>query len=117
MQQLPKNGVEKQEGREDRESTTSLAQTGTENNAATCLSRLVRILGAGFTVVGGQGLPVRVNECNGDVTPIGFLSAVAKTHRMQRAPDTPHSKYPHVYPIVRIDTPIDQTNPRKRLRW
>ena len=30
---------------------------------------------------------------------------------MERAPDTPHSKHPHVYPIVRIDTPIDQTDP------
>jgi hypothetical protein len=30
---------------------------------------------------------------------------------MERAPDTPHSKYPHVYPIVRIDTPIYQTDP------
>jgi hypothetical protein len=30
---------------------------------------------------------------------------------MKRAPDTPHSKYPHVYPIVRIDTPIGQSDP------
>jgi hypothetical protein len=30
---------------------------------------------------------------------------------MERAPDTPHSKYPHVYPIVRIDTPIYQADP------
>jgi hypothetical protein len=30
---------------------------------------------------------------------------------MKRAPDAPHSKHPHVYPIVRIDTPIDQANP------
>src|SRR5258708_1066480 len=34
---------------------------------------------------------------------------------MERAPDTPHSKYPHVYPIVRIDTPIDQTDPTSRI--
>jgi hypothetical protein len=34
---------------------------------------------------------------------------------MQRAPDRPHSKYPHVYPIVRIDTPIDQTDPRQKI--
>jgi hypothetical protein len=34
---------------------------------------------------------------------------------MERAPDTPHSKYPHVYPIVRIDTPIDQTAPTSRI--
>jgi hypothetical protein len=34
---------------------------------------------------------------------------------MERAPDTPHSKYPHVYPIVRIDTPIDQTDPTQRI--
>jgi hypothetical protein len=34
---------------------------------------------------------------------------------MERAPDTPHSKYPHVYPIVRIDTPIDQTDPAKKV--
>ena len=30
---------------------------------------------------------------------------------MERAPDRPHFKYPHVYPIVRIDTPIDQSRP------
>jgi hypothetical protein len=34
---------------------------------------------------------------------------------MQRAPDRPHSKYPHVYPIVRIDTPIDQSNAKDRI--
>jgi hypothetical protein len=34
---------------------------------------------------------------------------------MERAPDTPHSKYPHVYPIVRIDTPIDQTDPTQKI--
>ena len=34
---------------------------------------------------------------------------------MQRAPDTPHSKYPHVYPIVRIDIPIDQIDPTSRI--
>ena len=30
---------------------------------------------------------------------------------MVRAPDRPHSKYPHVYPIVRIDTPVDLSHP------
>lgn len=30
---------------------------------------------------------------------------------MQRAPDRPHSKYRHVYPIVRIDTPFDPVYP------
>ena len=34
---------------------------------------------------------------------------------MQRAPDQPHSKYPHVYPIVRIDIPIDQTDPTQKI--
>lgn len=34
---------------------------------------------------------------------------------MQRAPDSPHSKYRHVYPIVRIDTPLDQTNADRRI--
>jgi len=34
---------------------------------------------------------------------------------MERAPDTPHSKYPHVYPIVRIDTPIDQSDPAQKI--
>jgi hypothetical protein len=34
---------------------------------------------------------------------------------MERSPDTPHSKHPHVYPIVRIDTPIDQTDPTKAI--
>ena len=35
---------------------------------------------------------------------------------MERAPDTPHSKCPHVYPIVRIDTPIDQTDPTSGIK-
>ena len=30
---------------------------------------------------------------------------------MARAPDQPHSKFEHVYPIVRVDTPFNQTNP------
>ena len=30
---------------------------------------------------------------------------------MNRAPDRPHSKYKHVYPIARIDIPFDQNNP------
>ena len=30
---------------------------------------------------------------------------------MERAPDRPHSKYPHVYPIVRINTPVDESHP------
>jgi hypothetical protein len=34
---------------------------------------------------------------------------------MERAPDRPHSKYPHVYPIARIDTPIDQTDPTQKV--
>ena len=34
---------------------------------------------------------------------------------MQRAPDQPHPKYPHVYPIVRIDIPIDQTDPTQKV--
>jgi hypothetical protein len=34
---------------------------------------------------------------------------------MERAPDTPHSKYPHVYPILRIDTPIDQSDPTQKI--
>jgi hypothetical protein len=34
---------------------------------------------------------------------------------MQRAPHSPHSKYPHVYPIVRIDTPLDPNNPESKI--
>jgi hypothetical protein len=34
---------------------------------------------------------------------------------MQRAPDRPHSKYPHVYPIVRIDTPIGESDPTNKI--
>ena len=34
---------------------------------------------------------------------------------MERAPDRPHSKYPHVYPIVRIDTPIGQSDPKNKI--
>jgi hypothetical protein len=34
---------------------------------------------------------------------------------MERAPDRPHSKYLHVYPIVRIDTPIEQSVPTNRI--
>ena len=34
---------------------------------------------------------------------------------MQRAPDRPNSKYSHVYPIVRIDTPIDHAAPTQKI--
>jgi len=34
---------------------------------------------------------------------------------MKRAPGTPHSKYPHVYPIVRVETPIDQSDPTQKI--
>jgi hypothetical protein len=34
---------------------------------------------------------------------------------MKRAPDSPHSKHPHVYPIVRIDTPLDPNNPESKI--
>jgi hypothetical protein len=34
---------------------------------------------------------------------------------MQRAPDSPHSKYPHVYPIVRVDTPLDPNDVAKQI--
>ncbi len=34
---------------------------------------------------------------------------------MHRAPDSPHSKYQHVYPIVRIDTPLDQGDPESKI--
>lgn len=30
---------------------------------------------------------------------------------MERAPDRLHSKYKHLYPIARIDTPFDQADP------
>jgi len=30
---------------------------------------------------------------------------------VKRAPDRPHSKYRHVYPIARIDIPFNQDNP------
>ena len=34
---------------------------------------------------------------------------------MQRAPGRPHSKYPHVYPIVRLDPPVDEIEPQNRI--
>lgn len=34
---------------------------------------------------------------------------------MQRAPDSPHSKYRHVYPIVRFDTPLDHTDAEHKI--
>ena len=34
---------------------------------------------------------------------------------MQRAPDQPHSKSRHVYPIVRIDKPFDEAYPTNTL--
>lgn len=34
---------------------------------------------------------------------------------MQQVPYQPHSKYPHVYPVVRIDTPIDPANPTQQV--
>ncbi len=30
---------------------------------------------------------------------------------MNRAPDRPHSRFKHVYPIARIDLPFNQDNP------
>jgi hypothetical protein len=34
---------------------------------------------------------------------------------MQRAPDKPHSKYQHVYPIVRIDKPFGSVDPTNQI--
>lgn len=34
---------------------------------------------------------------------------------MHRTPDSPHSKYQHVYPIVRIDTALDQGDPESKI--
>jgi len=33
----------------------------------------------------------------------------------ERAPDRPHAKYEHVYPIVRIDLPLTDRNPTDRV--
>jgi len=41
---------------------------------------------------------------------LAFGASLACTHRMQRAQERPRSKYPRVYPILRINTPIDQTD-------
>lgn len=38
-----------------------------------------------------------------------------KLFAVTRAADKPHSKYLHGYPIVRIDTPFDQTYPPNTL--
>ena len=38
---------------------------------------------------------------------LAFQATLAWTPEMQRASDSPHSKYRHVYPTVRIDTPLD----------
>src|SRR5689334_2973755 len=46
---------------------------------------------------------------------VAFTASLAYTHGMQQAPEQPHSKYPHVYPIVRIDAPIDLTNPTQSI--
>jgi hypothetical protein len=40
-----------------------------------------------------------------------FLPWLAYTRRVERAPDQPHSKFKHVYPIVRIDMPFNKTDP------
>jgi hypothetical protein len=34
---------------------------------------------------------------------------------MQGAPDSPHSKYPHVYPIIRVDTPLDPNDAQRNI--
>jgi len=34
---------------------------------------------------------------------------------MQRAPDQPHSRHRHVYPILRIDKPFNETCPTHTL--
>ena len=40
-----------------------------------------------------------------------FPPPLAYTRRVERAPDRPHSKSKHVYPIVRIDMPFDHAHP------
>jgi len=55
------------------------------------------------------------SKCNRDVSPVGFPTTSGQTRGMERAPDTLHSKCPHVYPIVRIDTPIDQSDPTQKI--
>src|SRR6516162_3915671 len=46
---------------------------------------------------------------------LGVSRTTGLNSRNERAPDRPHSKYPHVYPIVRFDTPIDQSNAKNRI--
>ena len=46
---------------------------------------------------------------------LAFPSHWPKLPQMERAPDRPHSKYPHVYPIVRIDTPIGESDPTNKI--
>ena len=46
---------------------------------------------------------------------LAFGASLACTHRMQRALERPRSKYPRVYPILRINTPIDQTDPAQKI--
>ena len=44
-------------------------------------------------------------------TTLAFPSYSPTLPQMERAPDRPQSKYQHVYPIVRIDTPVDESHP------
>jgi hypothetical protein len=52
-----------------------------------------------------------VNECNRDVSTVGFSKLAVYTLYVNRAPDRPHSKHKHVYPIARINIPFNQNNP------
>ena len=46
---------------------------------------------------------------------LGFPEPLTQTRAMERAADRLHSKYPHVNPIVRIDTPIGQSHPKNKI--
>jgi hypothetical protein len=70
-----------------------------------------------LSVVCAQNSPASHFEFNRDITPIDFavICCCRLSEVTSRAPDRPHSKFKHVYPIVRIDTPFDPMYPANTL--
>jgi hypothetical protein len=81
------------------------------------LNSTCRLLPAALSFVRRGKLtdPIADFEHHSDVTPLAFLAPLAYTRGMRRAPDRPHSKYEHVYPIVRIDLPLDSPDPTNKV--
>jgi hypothetical protein len=54
-------------------------------------------------------------ERNRDFSPTGVLSTTRLDSRNATSARPTPFQVPHVYPLVRIDTPIDQTDPTQKI--